>query len=268
MKEFDRKIGPNCNTKQYVLKAGLKEIFYGVSHLPNSFEQKLRMNTEKATAFLLAARTDLPQANPYFTESDTLAVEPLSTGFHTEIYTFTSSTGEWVMKLGMSESPIRGPHPSSAEFTIFYASALDIQREVFQKDLPYLIPEPQAVLHVQTEHHGGTTVILQPFVSGVKSLWKIGTFPKEKQEFLLEELHILEERCKIMDKKFGVRLDFLKADSHFVIGQMDGNPHIVFLDNGPFMKEFTPLFYAGSKIAGSLRLRTAEILTKISRNIY
>lgn len=255
MLEAERNIGIIDSSGLHTVLAGIHELSYDFLHLPGSFRQHLKKDIQAGKAFLQAAQVALPDYNPYWTKSEMLSMRQLKSGYHTSIYKFTSTTGEWVMKVGVAKSPIPAPHPSSPEFAFWYASALDIQREIFQKKLPFLIPEPQSVLYIKTADTSSSTVIIQPFISDIRPLRALGSFPQEVQTSLLEELKIFQAQCALMRKSYGIEMDFLRSGTHFVIGKRDNSPHIVFMDNGPFDKETTPLFYFGSRIAGSLRLR-------------
>lgn len=238
----------------YLAGAAAEELRYGFRNMANSFRQRHERDPEKGQAYLLATQAALPEDNPYCTREEILNAKYLKSGFHAAVYKFTSSTGEWVIKVGMKKSPERAPHPSSEEFTTWYSSVLDQEREIFKDSLPYLIPEPQTVLHVQTEEHDSSTVILQPFIKGIIPLDKIKTLPIDDQEKLLNELSEFKRCHRAMDEKYGIRLDFWRAGGNFVIGQINGSHHLVFLDNGPFKKTRTPIFYKASEILESIKL--------------
>src|SRR3989344_9149101 len=193
MREAHRPNGLGPPSNCYLAGAAFEELYYGFRNMPNSFRQRLERDPEKGQAYLLATQAALPEDNPYFTKEEILSAKYLKSGFHAAVYKFESSTGEWVIKVGMKKSPERAPHPSSEEFTAWYSSVLDQEREIFKDSLPYLIPEPQTVLHIKTEDHESSTVILQPFIKGIIPLDRIRTLSVSDQEKLRDELKIFEE---------------------------------------------------------------------------
>ena len=243
----------------HAIAGGIQELYYGVTHLPSSFRQYFEKDPVKAQAFLLAAQASLPDKNPFCTKNEFLAAEPLGSGFSASAHTFLSDSGKWVIKIGAEKSPMRGPDPSSQAFTVLYASALDIQREVYGEELPHLIVGPQAILHLQTREYGGTTVVLEPFIDAMP-LQAMHSLPQEDQDRLQQELRTFKRLSTAMEKKYGIQfdfwhLDFWRKEIDIVIGLLDGERHIVFLDNGPFVRELTPLFYEANKLFGNRRLK-------------
>jgi len=190
MREAHRPNGLGPPSNCYLAGAAFEELYYGFRNMPNSFRQRLERDPEKGQAYLLATQAALPEDNPYFTKEEILSAKYLKSGFHAAVYKFESSTGEWVIKVGMKKSPERAPHPSSEEFTAWYSSVLDQEREIFKDSLPYLIPEPQTVLHIKTEDHESSTVILQPFIKGIIPLDRIRTLSVSDQEKLRDELKV------------------------------------------------------------------------------
>lgn len=226
----------------------ITEIPYGLGHLPRSFEQKHRVSLQEAQDFLTATKIFfLPKENPYFKDQEEpILREPIASGYYNSCWKFETSMGTWVMKIGHRKSPIQTKlHPSSEGYSKAYKRSLDIQREIFNRDLPNLIPEPQEVLYV-TGQQRVTTVVIQPFIHSTMPFNKIKGLSVEHQQNIKGELEIFLKLCRTMQEKHGILPDMIRAggkEGHLVIAQRDNVPHLVMLDNDVFnTMSPTPLF--------------------------
>lgn len=212
----------------------IAELAYNIQHIRQSFE--LRTPNDKEAITFLAALTDtLSQPNPYFQPGENAqSLAPLASGFFFSTYRFATESGDWVAKIGLPESPMKGfPHPSSRDFTTWYTTNLNLQRQYFQKELPHLIPDPQIAEFVHAGDRS-TTVVLQPFINNIHPLKYISSLPKEGKQQIGEELRMFDSIVRRLQDDHGLTPDMLRAKNHFVIAPKEDGPHLVLLDNGLF----------------------------------
>lgn len=244
MREIDF-INPNNNYPQYPDSfveqrlADMAELKYGVLNLPKTVWEKVTFSRAEAQEFLLLAQDALVQSNQsnlYFSESKKPEVEAkLGSGYYSFVYPF----GDSVIKLSASHSPMLSHfQPSSQEYAEWYQSALDIQRVTYGEHLPFLIPEPQTVLHIKGSN-SERTVILEPRITDILSKEEIKNLSSEEQSDLFDEFELFQAIAKEVSEGFGLVPDyelftFIRNSSHFVISKQHGKPHLVMLDNGMF----------------------------------
>ena len=259
MQQFDN---PNRQYPESAFKRFTTEIPIGIWKYRRTNklkEERANESLENMQSLLLRVKDQLDEDTPYFTQDDIPQIkEHLGTGFFASAYSFESNTGNWVIKVGASHSPMRSYfNPNTQEFAEWYQGCLDIQRQTFSEHLPFLIPEPQTIVHLQGGQ-GERTAIIQPLVTDILTNEQIQTLSKENKAKLITEYKIFLEISKQLDKGFGLVPDFelklglIRRDtSHFVISQQHGKPHLVMLDTAPFDKESpTPIFYQLNKLAG------------------
>lgn len=243
----------------------VKEIPYGVRHFRRSLKEKKQTSIQEAQEFLLLAQTKLGENNSYFGENDSPTdINHVASGYYAVVYSFHSATRDWVIKLGATHSPMRSYfHPNSPEFAQWYQYGLDIQRTVFKDDLPFLIPEPQTIIHL-TGKERETTVILQPLDRGILTKEQVKLLPKEEKQRLVTEYETFHRKYNEMRKEFGMMPDFellpfIRDTSHFAISQREGSPHLVMHDQGLFDKYApTPIFYQWNRMQGLMLVRLQE----------
>jgi hypothetical protein len=246
------------------LRNGVVEFGYGFWHLKRTMREKRAASVDEAREFLGLAKENLVKNNqpsPYFSsDNEPKVTGQIGSGYYSSVFGFTSDTGDWAMKLSAPHSPMLANfHPSSPEFTEWYQYVLDIQRATYSEHLPFLIPEPQTVLHVQGSQNE-KTVIIQPQIKRVLSKEEIRSLSSEDKTQLNSEFEIFQAVSKEVAAGFGLVPDFelatiIRSSSHFVISRQDGTetgtPHLVMLDNGLFdAKAPNRLFYEFNRQKG------------------
>lgn len=240
----------------------LPEVIYGVRHLDRSNKQKDRINPQEARDFLTATKNLLPQENSYFTNQENpVVIEHVGSGYFNSCWKFETSKGAWIIKIAHNQTPMKTEfQPSSEEYSRKYKESLDIQRSIFDNQLPNLIPKPQEVLHIKGKERVAT-VVIQPFIEAIMPFNQIKGLSPEQQQDLKEELKTFLNLCKTMRKQHGIAPDLIRAGGrhgHFVVAQTRDGPHLVMLDNDVFDKrDYRPLFNLLNNLAVNLKVNLA-----------
>ena len=155
----------------------------------------------------------------------------ISSGFNTSVYSFDTTSGSWVLKIGSPKSAVPGWFdPSSLEYAQWYALNLGTLQQTFKDALPHVIPKPQYVLYAKNGLEQ-TSLVIQPYIPVVGNPLLALDYPRDVRESIGGELVQFYSLCERTRKTHGVFPDFGR-EGNLVFTGGSGEPHIVFLDNG------------------------------------
>lgn len=153
----------------------------------------------------------------------------LSNGFESAVFSFTSSDQRWVVKIGHRHSFAAGlAAPSTERFAALQRWNREQLISAFKDNLPHLLPSPYYILSPNQVNHPSTLQIT-PFIEKVEPK----TLTLAELQSLKQERQVFENRSRQLEKNRKIVLDLIMP-SNLIVGRVDGNPHLVLLDNGVF----------------------------------
>ncbi|MDO8460890.1 MAG: hypothetical protein Q7S38_00445 [bacterium] len=243
------------------------EVPITVARLRNTFEQK--------TTDVAYAQTWLNEASKIGRENNLNDVFPndsatavidrkLASGFSMSVFSFTTDTGIWVLKIGAQKAAAPGwLDPSSKAYAEWYSRNLHILYETLDNCLPHAIPKPQYVMHATTQKQE-TSLVIQPYIPLQRDLTDAVRFPHDIRKSILDEFEVFYRSFEELRKKHGLFPD-LGRKGNLVLSDEHDIPHLVLVDN-ELIDQHTPSPLINLYNALAYHTRLQSMLKKLEKS--
>ncbi len=235
-----------------LVTSGVRELLSIANRLGEKVKDKYiwtHEEIEQAIGYLIYFRDSLKKQkekkevyDQIFGESgEFFEIRHFKKGFNTKSITFKTIVNQevkkWVLKVGHRISIVVDfGDPSSEGYYKQHIKHLAMLRKkiIQQKELRYLLPEPQEVMWAILTEEGiqsATTLILQPFVNVVKPRKIKKRMTDDQRDQLLKEFMAFRKLCKELLEDEKLQPDLL-GEGNLEIVEINGEYHLILLDTG------------------------------------
>lgn len=234
------------------IQSGVRELLSIANRLGEKVKDKYiwtHAEIEQAIGYLIYFRDSLRKQKDkkelyyqIFGESgEFFEIRHFKKGFNTKSITFKTIVNQevkkWILKVGHRISIVVDfGDPSSESYYKQHLKNLVLLRKKIaqQKDLKYLLPEPQEVMWAILTEEGvqsATTLILQPFVNVVKPRKIKKRLTDDQRKQLLKEFSAFKKLCKELLENEKLQPDLL-GEGNLEVVEKEGEYHLMLLDTG------------------------------------